>query len=90
MKKTSTFNKNLCKINKKRCVYETQMPPIMANVKDGQWHKEKYLNTSRQILLQEKLKYNMKALALFVQKLLARLKFKRGGQNDRITSISGV
>ena len=27
--------------------------------------------------------WNIKALALTVQKLLARLKFQRGGQNDR-------
>ena len=29
--------------------------------------------------------WNIKALALTIQKLLARLKFQRGGQNDRIT-----
>ena len=29
--------------------------------------------------------WNIKALALTVQKLLGRLKFQRGGQNDRIT-----
>ena len=28
---------------------------------------------------------NIKPLALTVQKLLARLKFQRGGQNDRMT-----
>ena len=26
------------------------MPPIMANSKDGQGHKDKYLDTSRKIL----------------------------------------
>ena len=52
-----------------RCVCETQMPPIMANSKDGQGHKDKYLDTSRKILLQEMLMWNMKALALTVQKL---------------------
>ena len=31
------------------------------------------------------LMWNIKALALTVQKLLARLKFQRGGQNDRMT-----
>ena len=30
---------------KKRCVCETQMPPIMANSKDGQGHWDKYLDT---------------------------------------------
>ena len=29
--------------------------------------------------------WNIKALALTVQKLLARIKFQRGGQNDRMT-----
>ena len=47
---------------KTRCVCETQMPPIMA--KDGQGHKDKYLDTSRKILSQEMLMCNMKALAL--------------------------
>ena len=31
--------------------------------------------------------WNIKTLALTVQKLLARLKFQRGGQNDRITEL---
>ena len=30
---------------KTRCVCETQMPPIMANSKDGLGHKDKYLDT---------------------------------------------
>ena len=45
-----------------RCVSETQMPPIMANSKDGQGHKDKYLVNSRKILSQEMLMCNMKAL----------------------------
>ena len=36
------------------------MPPIMANSKDGQGHKDKYLDTSKKILSQEML--NIKAL----------------------------
>ena len=44
------------------------MPPIMANSKDGQGHKEKYLDTSRKILSQEKHMCNMKAL-IFIIKL---------------------
>ena len=55
----------------------------MASSKDGQGHKDRYLDTSRKILSQEMLRCNMKSLALTVQKLLARLKFQRGGQNDR-------
>ena len=56
-------------IKNTRCVCETQMPPIMANSKDGHGHKDKYLDTSVH------LKYSCDiALALTVQKLLARLK----------------
>ena len=40
----------------------------------------KVLHVSQGILI-----LNIKALELTVQKLLARLKFQRGGQNDRIT-----
>ena len=42
------------------------MPPIMANSKDGQGHKDKYLNTSRKILLKEMLMCNMKALIFII------------------------
>ena len=45
------------KKKKTRFVCETQMPPIMANSKDGQAHNDKYLNTSRRLLM-----CNMKAL----------------------------
>ena len=41
---------------------ETQLPPIIANSKDGLSHKDKYLDTSRKILSEEMLKCNMKAL----------------------------
>ena len=34
----------------------------MANSKDGQDHKDKYLDTSRKILLKEMLMCNMKGL----------------------------
>ena len=56
----------------------------MANSKDGQGHKDKYLDTSRKILSQEMLRCNMKALTLTVQKLLARLKFSKNGSNSRV------
>ena len=42
-----------------RCVCETQMPPIMANSNEGQYHKDKYVDTSRKILSQEMTMYNM-------------------------------
>ena len=63
------------KLNTKgtRCVCETQMPPIMDNSKDGQGHKDKYLDTSRNILSQETLMCNMKALILIL-KLMKRRK----------------
>ena len=41
---------------------KTKMPPIIANSKDGQGHKDKYLDTSRKIVSQEMLMCNMKAL----------------------------
>ena len=49
-----------------RCVCETQMPPIMANSKDSQDHKDKYLDTSRKILSQEMIMCNMKALIFII------------------------
>ena len=41
--------------------------------------------THGKVLLQGILIWNTKALALTVLKLVARLKFQRGGQNDRMT-----
>ena len=49
-----------------RCVCETQMPPIMANSKDVQSHKDKYLDTSRKILSQEMLMCKLKALIFII------------------------
>ena len=40
----------------------------MTNSKDGQGHKDKYLDTSRKIMSQEMLHCNMKDLALTTQK----------------------
>ena len=50
------------------------MPPIMANSKVGQGHKDKYPDTSRKILLQEMLMCNIKALALIVTKVISKVK----------------
>ena len=36
-------------LKKTICVCETQMPPIIANAKDGQGHKDKYLDNSRKV-----------------------------------------
>ena len=41
-------------------------PPIIANSKEGQGHKDKYLDTSRLILSQEILMSNMKALIFII------------------------
>ena len=60
------------------------MPPIMANSKDCQDHKDKYLDTSSKILSQEMLMCNMKFLRLTVQKLLARLKMSKNGSNSKV------
>ena len=43
-----------------------QMPPKKANFKHGHGHKDKYLATSRKILSQEMLMWNMKALIFII------------------------
>ena len=59
---------------------------VFVKHKDGQDHKDKNLDTSRKILSQEMLMCNTKALALTVQKLLARLMFSKIGQTPRSRS----
>ena len=64
------------------------MPPITANSKDGQDHKDKYLDTSSKILSQEMLMCNMKALTLTVQ-VISKVKnvkkwVKLQGQGHRV------
>ena len=44
------------------------MPPIMANSKDGQDHKDIYFDTSEKILSQEMTVCNMKALIFIFKK----------------------
>ena len=56
----------------------------MANSKNGQSDKYKYLDTSWKILLQEMLMYNIKDLALTVQNLFARLKFSKNWSNSKV------
>ena len=41
------------------------MPPIMANSNNGQDHKDKYFDTSRNILSQEMTICNMEALIFY-------------------------
>ena len=43
------------------------MSPIMANSKDDQGHKDKYLNTGTKILSQEMIICNIKALTFIIQ-----------------------
>ena len=40
------------------------MPPIMANSNEGQDHKDKYFDTSRKILPQEMIMYNMEVFSI--------------------------
>ena len=49
----------------------------------GQGHSVKNNGTHGKVLSQGIFMWNIKALALTVQKLLARLKFQRGWHNDR-------
>ena len=42
------------------------MPPIIANSKDGLSHKDKYLDTSGEILSQEMLMWIMKTLIFII------------------------
>ena len=66
---------------------------VISNVKvfkkwvklQGQGHRVKNNGTHGNFLSQGILIWNIKALSFTVQKLLARLKFQRGGQNDRMT-----
>ena len=58
------------------------MPPTMANSKDGQGYKDKYVDTSRKILSQEMLMCNMKALEFTVQRLLEQIIFVCAMQHE--------
>ena len=57
-----TFNNVLFVNNNKMCLWNT-MPPIMANSNEGHDHKDKYFDTSRKILSQEMIMYNMEAFS---------------------------
>ena len=52
----------------------------------GQGHRVKHNGTLGKVLSQEILMWNIKALALTVQKLLARLKFSKNGSNYKVRS----
>ena len=59
------------------------MSQIMANSKDGQGHKDKYLHTSRKVLSQEMLMWNIKVIT----QLLARSKNWKNGPNSNVKVI---
>ena len=70
-----------------RCVCETQIPPIMANSKDGQGHKDKYLDTSRNILSQEMRMCSMKALIFIIKKWWNHGKVLSQGNSCEISKL---
>ena len=51
------------------------MPPIMANSKEGQDHKDKYFDTSRKILSQEMTMCNMEALVSYPKEVMTNVNF---------------
>ena len=67
-------------------VVKHKMPPIIANSKDGHVQKYKYLETNGQILSQEMLMCNMKALRheLNINKLWPMLIFFKDGSNIKV------
>ena len=56
----------------------------------SQGHSVINKSTLWKVLSQGILTWNIKVVALTVQKLLARLKFHRGGQNDRTKTIAPI
>ena len=73
VKREGFYSIKSTKIIRTRCVCETKMPPIMANSKDGQVHKDKYLNTSTKILSQEMLICNKKTLIFIILLLIMHI-----------------
>ena len=61
------------------------MPPIMANSNEGQDHKDKYFDTHRKILSQEKIMCKMEALVSYFLRSYDQCKtfFKNIGQMSR-------
>ena len=59
------------------------MPPIMANSNEGQDHKDKYFDTSRKILSQEMIMYNMEAFCILSLRSYDQCQFFFIGQMSR-------
>ena len=51
------------------------MPPIMANSKEGQDHKEKYFDTRIKTLSQEMTISNMEALVSYFEEVITNVDF---------------
>ena len=62
-----------------RCVCETQMLPIMANSKDGQGHKNKYLDTctSRKNLSQENAHVQYESFNIYYLEVMTNVNLKK-------------
>ena len=70
------------------------MPPLMTNSKDGQVHKDKYLDTSTKILSQEMIICNMKSLIfiillwiMFILKKICQVSRSKGLVNTKRSSM---
>ena len=59
------------------------MPPIMADSNEGQDHKDKYIDTSRKILSQEMIMYNMEAFSILSLRSYDQCHFFFIGQMSR-------
>ena len=76
---------------KTKCVCETQMPPKMANSKygqgqgQGQGHNVKNTSAHGMVYSRRIFMWNIKALALTVQKLLTRFKFSKRSSKVMVT-----
>ena len=66
----------------KMCLWNT-MPPIMDNSNEGQDHKDKYFDTSRKILSQEMIMYNMEAFSILSLRSYDQCQFFLIGQMSR-------
>ena len=75
-------NKAIISTVNKMCLWNT-MPPILANSNEGQDHKDKYFDTSRRILSQEMIMYNMKAFSILSLRSYDQCQFFLIGQMSR-------
>ena len=69
------------------CLWNT-MPPIMANSNEGQDHKDKYFDTSRKILSQEMIMYNMEAFSILSLRSYDQCQFFFNWSNVKVKRLS--